>query len=124
MEKPRILIVEDENSIAALLRTILTAHGYSICGAIATDENVADVVRATHPDLVLMDVILDGKVDGAVAAEHINMVANIPIILVSDYPCHSAKVQRLRQSGYLAKPFKMKELLHVVEKALAGDNLC
>ncbi len=124
MEKPRILIVEDENSIANLLHAILTTHGYSVCGAIATGEEVTDVIRATHPDLVLMDVILDGKIDGITAAEQIHRVANIPIVFVSAFPNHCDKVQGMQHGSYVAKPFKLKELLHVVEKALAGNSLC
>ncbi len=123
MEKPRILIVEDESSITALLQTVLTTHGYCVCGAIATGEGVADVVRATHPDLVLMEVILDGRINGIMAAEDIQRVASIPIVFVSDFPDHFAKMQGLQQSGYITKPFKLKELLRVVGKALAGDNL-
>ncbi len=124
MEKPRILIVEDEDSIVALLRAILSAYGYNVCGAIATGAELADIVRETHPDLVLMDVFLDGRIDGVTTAECIHRVADIPVVFVGDFPTHSDKVRGMQQSGYIAKPFKLREVLHVVEKALAGSNLC
>ncbi len=71
----RILIVEDEDEIAQLIKIILVNHGLVVSDMVATGEEAVATALGTHPDLVLMDIKLRGKMDGIAAAEEIRKSA-------------------------------------------------
>ncbi len=120
-EQPRVLVVEDEPDIAAVLEGILRKR-YRVELARDGAEGVAKA-RALHPDLVVMDVFLphmDG-LDAVLSLKASSDTADIPVILVSAQVGVADRVRALNLGAvdYLAKPFRSSELLERTERALS-----
>ena len=122
MGKAKILIVEDESTIAKCLKLILSQVGYRIVDIVASGEEAVDITLKTRPDLVLMDIKLRGENDGIAAFEQIRKSTHVPVVFVSAYADKAFidRVMLMNPSGYVVKPFKHATLLHAVETALAG----
>ncbi len=120
MSKITILIVEDEWIIANDIRKSLERLGYKVPAIVSTGEEAIKKARDIRPDLVLMDIVLDGKMDGIEAARKIHSLYDIPFIFLT---AHSDKriLNRAKVTepfGYLLKPFKSREVFIVIEIAL------
>ena len=115
-----VLVVEDQGIIAQDIQQILIGWGYAV-PAIATSGEMA-VQKATElqPDLVLMDIVLKGKMDGIQAAEQIHARLDIPVIFLTAY-ADEETLQRAKITepyGYLLKPFKERDLRTSIDIAL------
>ncbi len=120
MAHTRVLIVEDELIVAQKLRFQLDTLGYEVLGIVMSGEEALHVVAHTPPDIVLMDIELQGELDGVQTAEQIHTRFDIPVIYITAY-ADPATVQRARTtapSGYILKPFDMRELQVALEIAL------
>ena len=120
METTEILIVEDDPLIRHVLKIMLRKLGYSICGTAESGEEAIMQVVATNPDLVLMDIGLNGVCDGIIAATHIFEFFSIPVVFSTG---HSGgefieRAKAARPFGYLTKPFNDRELYSTIEIAL------
>jgi signal transduction histidine kinase len=120
MSKPTILIVEDEEIVAADLGNKLRQLGYDVCGSARRGEDAVALARERDPDLVLMDIRLAGAMDGVEAAEMICHELGLPVIYLTahlDGPTlQQAKVTE--PFGYILKPFETRELEMHIEMAL------
>jgi len=119
-EQPRVLVVEDEPEIAAVLSEVLRSK-YRVEVARDGAEGLARA-RAQRPDLVVMDVFLpklDG-LDAAMALKSSSDTAHIPVILLSAHQGVAEKVRSLNLGAvdYMSKPFNAVELLNRTERAL------
>lgn len=120
MNATRILIVEDEVLVARDLQQQLKALGYVIVGIAATGMRALELVAETQPHLVLMDIRLQGSMDGIATAEQMRQRYALPIIYLTAH-ADAATVERARVTepfGYILKPFEERELRTVVEMAL------
>ncbi|MEW6352543.1 MAG: sigma 54-interacting transcriptional regulator [Thermodesulfobacteriota bacterium] len=120
MSLPRILVVEDEAKIARHLQRILVQLGYEVVAAVSTGEEALSLAETTSPDLVLMDIMLAGQIDGIEAAERIHLQWNIPVIYLTAY-AGDKMLERAKIAepfGYLLKPFRQEELHTAIEMAL------
>jgi len=120
MEKIRILIVEDEGLIARDIEDMVRNAGYEICAVVGTGKEAVEKAETTHPDLILMDIILRGAMDGVEAAEKIRERFNIPVIYLTAHTDENT-LQRAKLTeplGYTLKPVEQKELMTVMEMAL------
>ena len=118
--KTRILIVEDEGVIALELRDRLTDMGYEIVGPVPSGQEAIDHARNLVPDLVLMDIILAGQMDGIEASEIIRNSLDIPVIFLTAH-ADERTLQRAKATqpfGYILKPFNERELQVSIEMAL------
>ncbi|MFW5731544.1 MAG: response regulator, partial [Desulfonatronovibrionaceae bacterium] len=117
---PRVLIVEDSRTISGLLRKILTRNSYKVTDSLAYAEKALETIPDNVPDLVLMDINLQGEMDGIRAASIIRNNWDIPVIfLTSEYSeeiMHRAA--RARPYGYLRKPFQEFHLIAQMDLAL------
>ncbi len=112
MEKPRILIVEDNLLDRKLIESGLKKMGCRIVGQTAFGEEVLNLAKKTKPDLILMDIELEGKMDGISVTENLKKEFDIPVIFMSSHEEESI-LQRARisdPSGYVFKPIKLREL--------------
>jgi len=119
MNTQQVLVVENQQVVALDLEVCLEALGFSVAFA-TTGEEATDKAGRLRPDLVLMDIGLDGPIDGIQAAEWIRKETNIPLIFLTAY-ADSHTVERAAQvdpSGYLVKPFKETELAAAIYLAL------
>lgn len=120
MPGARILIVEDEGIEALDLQQRLTSLGYIAPDIVPTGEEAVQKAAETSPDLVLMDIMLHGEMDGVTAAEQIQNRFHIPVIYVTAY-ADEVTLQRAKITepyGYLVKPFKERELHITIDMAL------
>ena len=120
-----ILIVEDDNNIADLLRLYLEKEGYQATIAADGTQGI-DLYRKLRPDLVLLDVMMPG-VDGWGVLRAIRQDSRTPVIMLTAKGETTDKVSGLKQGAddYITKPFEMKEVLARIEAVLrraAGDS--
>ena len=85
MDKIKILIVEDESIVAKDLETTLIRMGHKIVANVPSGEEAIKIATKKHPDLILMDIILKGKIDGIEATKKILGLIDIPVIYVTAY---------------------------------------
>jgi CheY-like chemotaxis protein len=116
----RILIVEDDNETADFLNLLLSKNGYCVTDVVATGEGAVVVALNTHPDLILMDIKLNGNIDGIMAREQIKKSSDIPVIFVSAYGDKDVidRAMQTKPAGYVVKPFKKEQLITEIKKAL------
>jgi two-component system, response regulator PdtaR len=121
----RILIIEDEQITAQLIRKMLENLGYSIAGIIASGEEALANVGTIKPDLIIMDITLAGKIDGIEAASFINKNFGIPIVYLTANTNFEV-IQRAKDEtnsyGYLLKPVKGIDLHWTINTALKRHN--
>jgi len=120
MAKERILIVEDEKIIALDLKRRLLDFGYEVIRVIPTGEKAIEVAEKESPDLILMDIMLKGEVDGIEAATQIRHSLDIPVVFLTSYsdPETLERAKQAEPFGYILKPFKERELLTTIEIVL------
>lgn len=116
MANSDILIVEDEHIIAMDLKLKLEDYGYRVLGVVSDGEDAVKLAAELRPDLVLMDIILNGAIDGIEAAKSI-LALEIPVLYLT---AHSDKATLLRAKenpayGYIVKPFEPKKLHNTIE---------
>jgi len=126
MEAEGILIVEDERIIALDLRGKVTRLGYTVAGMAHTGADAVRMAEERRPDLVLMDIILDGGMDGIEAAQRIREGRDIPVVFVS--ACNDlATKERACLAGcasFVSKPVDSRELAARIREALGGRLGC
>ena len=120
MAKPKILIVEDESIVAKDIQNSLKNLGYNVPTIVASGEKAIKEVEDSKPDLVLMDIILKGDMDGIEAANIIRENFNVPVIfLTANADDKTVSKARIAEPyGYVIKPFREKELQTTIEMAL------
>lgn len=118
--KTRIVIVEDEGIVAKDLEKRLTLLGYTVAGRAVTGEDAVETVGVLSPDMVLMDIMLKGEMDGIEAAAQIHQRYDIPVIFLTAYTdmktLERAKVTQ--PFGYIVKPFEERDIHTAIEMAV------
>lgn len=120
MPAEKILIVEDESEVAQTVERYLKRLGYCIAGIVDNGEDALDLVAKARPDLALMDIEIQGGMDGIELAEQFRKQHDIPVLFLTARS-DDETVERVRQSesfGYLLKPFRLGELKVGIELAL------
>jgi two-component system cell cycle sensor histidine kinase/response regulator CckA len=115
-----VMVVEDERSIARDIADSLTRMGYAVTGTVASAEACFASVRERRPDLVLMDIDIEGELDGIETAQLLRDDFDIPVVFLSAH-ADDATVGRAKLAGplgYLLKPFRTSELKSAVEVGL------
>lgn len=118
---PRILIVEDDQIIAADLRLKMQALGHEVIGIAMSGEEAIALAGESKPDLVLMDFQLDTAMNGGDAARIIQELTGASIIFVTAYPRAAARGESagISEEGiYVGKPFSRAQLEAAVDRAL------
>ncbi len=119
-EHPQILIVEDEPIVAVDLKVRLELLGCQVAGAVPSGERAIAMAGQCRPDLVLMDIRLEGRMDGIEAAREIRRQWRLPVVYLTAY-ADDTTLERAKVTepyGYILKPFKERELKTVIEMAL------
>jgi two-component system, OmpR family, KDP operon response regulator KdpE len=118
MNKPLILVVDDEPQILRVMRASLPAHGYEVLTALSGEEAL-DQIRKQMPDLMILDLVMPGM-SGLEVCRQVREFAPVPIIVLSAKGSESDKIAALDQGAddYVTKPFAMGELLARVRAVL------
>jgi PAS domain S-box-containing protein len=116
----RIMLVDDEAIITMQLEKRLTTMGYEVVGVASSGEQSVQLARKLRPDLVLMDIVMPGDLDGIEAASQIRSELEIPIIFLTAFAdeAYFERAKRAEPFGYLVKPFHEKEVSASIEIAL------
>lgn len=120
MKNTQILVVEDENIVAMEISDRLKQMGYQICKVTSSGESAVEFAQKLTPDLVLMDIMIKGEIDGIEAAAQIRNNFDIPIIYLTAYTDESTleRAKMTEPFGYIIKPFIERELYTTIEMAL------
>ncbi len=117
---PTILIVEDEMIVAKDIERTLMNLGYQVSSTVSSGKQVIKKAKTDKPDLILMDIVLRGEMNGIEAAEQIHTRLNIPVVYLTAY-ADKKTLQRAKITepyGYILKPFSERELHSTIEIAL------
>jgi PAS domain S-box-containing protein len=125
MTQASILVVEDEHIVAKDIANRLQRRGYRIAAIATTAGEAIEEAGRHRPDLVLMDIMLKGDVDGITAADRIRDLYGIPIVYLTAY-ADDHTLQRAKVTdafGYILKPFEERELSITIEMALYKNRM-
>ncbi len=115
-----VMVVEDERLVARHIADTLTRLGYDVTAEVASASECLESARSRRPDLVLMDICLEGELDGIEAARRLRDDFDIPVVFLSAF-ADDQTVSRAKHTaplGYLLKPFRKSELKSAVEVGL------
>lgn len=115
-----VLIVEDDEIISNYIKSALLSSGYNVAGVESTGLGAIESATELKPDLILMDIVLDGGVNGIQAAARIKSKLNIPVVFVTSLSDKDTinKANQTNPYGYIVKPFRPEELLYTINIAL------
>lgn len=122
MEKYKVAIVEDDKMIAESLRDILECLGHEVISISDNGTEALDKLQDELPDIMLLDIQINGSMDGVALAEKINVHYPIPYIFTTAF-ADPQTVDRARDKspyGYIVKPYGMKDIYTAIE--IAMDN--
>ncbi|MEG4342284.1 ATP-binding protein [Microcoleus sp. A003_D6] len=120
MNPIKILVVEDEVIVAQDIAGRLKKLGYAVTATVSSGEEAIQKAIENPPDLVLMDIVLKGEMDGVTAAEKIRTHRNVPTVFLTAY-ADDQTLQRAKLTdpfGYIIKPFQQNDLRVAIEIAL------
>jgi len=116
----RILITEDERIIAEDLKMTLLEFGFEVVGIVASGEDAIIEAEKLKPDLILMDIMLDGHMNGIETAKDIFIKLKIPVVYITAYADQETlnKAKKTKPYGFLFKPFEEEELFSTLNFAI------
>ncbi len=120
MRKEKVLIVEDERIIALDLKKRLERFGFPSPEIVSNGEEALTAAESLRPDIILMDIMLGGPIDGIDAAKTVKEKLNIPVIFLTAYSNENTldRAKEAEPYGYILKPFKERELYTTIDIAL------
>lgn len=112
MNKPKVLIVEDETIVALEMKRALEKFDFEVTDTVTNYDSTLNSVEVNKPDIILMDINLENSKDGIEIAKMINTVNNIPIIYITAYTDEETikRAIETKPVSYLTKPFRRDEL--------------
>ena len=119
MEPVRVLVVEDEFVVANDIRDSVKSMGHVVSGVVTTGRAAIEVATRERPDVVLMDIMLDGEMDGIRAAHEISARQNTPFVFLTSFADDDVlrRARAIGPSGFMVKPFDDRELRANIEVA-------
>lgn len=117
---PKILMVEDDMIIAADISMQLTKSGYEVIGICTTGEDALKTIENNRPDLILMDIVLTGKMNGIEAAKAILENFQIPLIFLTSNSDDATFQEAITTKPYafISKPFQKSDLERTIKLTL------
>ena len=124
-QKRNILVVEDETLIAWNIKSVLEQLDYEVAAIAKSGEEAIREAEKIKPDLVLMDINLNGEMDGVETASEIKKLLDIPVIFITAYSDEEiiGRAKLIEPYGYIFKPFDERELLTNIEIALYNKKM-
>lgn len=115
-----IMVVEDERIVAMHLRQELTKLGYQVVGVVGSGKQALEKVSELHPDVMLMDIHIEGELDGIETAARLPEELEIPVVFLTAYSEDAtlARARAMKPYGYLVKPFAARELHATIQMTL------
>jgi CheY-like chemotaxis protein len=120
----RVMIVEDEAVVALHLRQELNRLGYTVAGTATAGDQALKMIEEVFPDVILMDIHIQGEIDGIETASRIPRYLHVPVIFLTAYS-EDVTLKRAGEThpyGYLIKPFLDRELHATIKMALVRSR--
>jgi CheY-like chemotaxis protein len=120
----RVMIVEDEAVVALHLRQELNRLGYTVAGTATAGDQALRMIEEVFPDVILMDIHIQGEIDGIETASRIPRYLHVPVIFLTAYS-EDVTLKRAGEThpyGYLIKPFLDRELHATIKMALVRSR--
>lgn len=116
----KILVVEDEPAIGEYLQYMLTNMGYEVSAVVNNYREALEKTRKTNPDLLLVDITLEGEQDGIDLGTEIRASLDRPLIFLTSHADRDVleRAKQVKPDGYLTKPFKDQDVQIAIEMAL------
>ena len=116
----KVLIVDDEAVIITQLEEIVVSAGHVVAGSACSGKEAVKLAQALLPDLVIMDIVMPGDMDGVEAAKKIQADSDIPIVFITGFPAEALmrKIAELKPYGYIQKPFQTQQVTFILQIAL------
>lgn len=119
-QEKTILIVEDAAIVSAHIKRVVEHLGYTVLAQLTSGESALEYLQEVQPDIILMDIMLEGQLDGINTVELINQRYGIPVIYLTAFS-NANTIQRAKLTnpyGYLVKPLNERDLEISLEIAL------
>jgi len=121
----RLIIADDEVIISTQLEEFLKTKGFDIVGIATSGIQAVAMAKELMPDLMLMDIVMPGELDGISAASKINRELKIPVIFLTAYADEEMinRAKHIGPFGYVLKPIQPQQILAAIEIALHKQNM-
>lgn len=119
-----ILIVEDDRLISLLLTRLVERMGYNVVDSVTTGEKAFEIAKDTPIDIIFMDIMLEGKIDGITAIEMIQEEKNIPALYITGNS-DAMTIKRAQKTfylDYLIKPVDKQQLENICNDFIENRN--
>lgn len=116
----RVMIVEDEVILTMAIRQALEVAGYEVISPVLSGESAIEHLQDDQPDLILMDVTLQGRLDGVTTTNLINAKYDVPIVITTAHS-DAVMIERIENStavGFLEKPININEMISLISTML------
>lgn len=120
----KILIVEDDMLLALVEERFVKKMGHEVVAKVVSGEDAVQKAKTLEPDLILMDIILKGEIDGIQAMEQIREFSNVPVIYLSGNSdrFNYERAKKTEFTDYLVKPITSNELAAPLGRAFGFNN--
>ena len=125
MKTASVLIVDDDISTIMQFETLLTDIGYSVAGVAHSGSEAVKMAGDVRPDIILMDIVMPGELDGIDAAATIKADMDIPIVFLTGYSEHELlkRAKQIEPHGYILKPYHENQIRITIDLALFKQEL-
>jgi signal transduction histidine kinase len=125
MNPIKVLVVEDEVIVAQDIAGRLKKLGYTVTATVASGEEAIEKATENRPDIVLMDIVIKGDMDGVAAAQQIRTKINVPTVFLTAYADEKTleRAKITNPFGYIIKPFQQQDLRVAIEIALQRHEI-
>ncbi len=119
-----VMIVEDDLILNLLYESYLEKLGYDAEGELVYGKTAIEVARKINPDLIIMDISLEGEIDGITAMQEIRKFSSVPVIYITGNsdPHHVQRAKETNYIDYLTKPIEFNDLKESIERNFDNIN--
>ena len=120
--KPRLIIVEDDLVSSYAMSLMLKDHGYEVVENLMSADHILEDFQKHDPDGVLMDIRLNGKIDGTEAARILRKESDVPIIFISAFNDEETKgnIGTISHSTLINKPYEISQIVAALKTLIDG----
>lgn len=113
-----VMIVEDDLILNLLYESYLEKLGYDAEGELVYGKTAIEVAKKINPDLIIMDISLEGEIDGITAMQEIRKFSSVPVIYITGNsdPHHVQRAKETNYVDYLIKPIEFNDLKESIER--------
>jgi PAS domain S-box-containing protein len=121
----KVMVVDDEFIVTMEIKMGLTAQGHEVVGTASSGEQAVEMAQRLSPDVILMDIVMPGKLNGIAAAEIIKKELDIPVIFLTAHAEEPMikRAKAVEPFGYIVKPYLESEIMATVEVALHKKDM-